>query len=126
MRRELLAAALLALLVLGAGWNIRVVDRLTADIMECLDRSEASALEGHQERSKEALEQGLDLWLEADSYTHIFIRHSEIDSTTDAFYEALEELSDNDCEATSAAFEKLRYHLRSLNTMEHVSLGSIL
>lgn len=125
MTRELIAAALLALLIAGAVWNISAVDSLSRDIIGCIDQSEQAVLCGDGQLARSRLERGLTLWLNADRYTHIFIRHSEIDNTTDAFYDAMLELSDNDSEALSAAYEKLRYHINSINSMEHISLGSI-
>ena len=101
MTRELIAALLLALLIVCAVWNISAVNSLTCDIIACVDRSEEAVLRGDGQLARASLERGLTLWLKADSYTHIFIRHSEIDNTTDAFYEAMMELSDNDSEALS-------------------------
>ena len=125
MPREITALILLALLLIGAVWNIRSVDRLTAEICACIDSSEEAVRSGDGQAARAAMEKGLQLWLNADSYTHIFIRHTEIDGATDAFYSAMEELSDNDSEALGAAYDKLRYHLISISSMEHVSLGSI-
>lgn len=64
-------------------------------------------------------------WLGADGYTHIFIRHSEIDSTTDAFFELMSDVRSGDAQSASGAYEKLAAHLDSLYTMERVTLGSI-
>ena len=66
-----------------------------------------------------------DFWLGADGYTHIFIRHSEIDSTTDAFFELMSDVRSGDAQSASGAYEKLAAHLDSLYTMERVTLGSI-
>ena len=125
MSRELIAGLLLALLILGAVLNIKAADRMAEGIARCLDMSEQAALAGDAEGAAAGMDAALELWLESEGYTHIFIRHSEIDGTSDAFYDAVEELSDGDSEALSAAYDKLRYHLRSLIDMEHVSLGSI-
>lgn len=126
MTRELIAGILLVLLILGAVWNIRCADRLCEDILMCVDQSEQAAQRGDVPLASGRMQAALELWLEADGYTHIFIRHSEIDGATDAFYDALEELSDGDAEALSAAYDKLRYHMNSIIAMEHVSLGSVL
>ena len=63
--------------------------------------------------------------MDADSYTHIFIRHPEIDSTTDAFYELLDSVSAGDIKTTQGAFEKVEAHLASIAGMEHITIGSI-
>ena len=125
MKRELAAGTLLALLIAGAWWNIRAVDRLTGDILAGLDTAQAAEARGQPEEAREALDKALKRWLEADRYTHIFIRHAEIDSTADAFYELQSQLLSGEGDS-SAAYDKLRYHLESIRQMEHPSLGSIL
>lgn len=125
MKRELAAGTLLALLIAGAWWNIRAVDRLTGDILAGLDTAQAAEARGQPEEAREALDKALKRWLEADRYTHIFIRHAEIDATADAFYELQSQLLSGEGDS-SAAYDKLRYHLESIRRMEHPSLGSIL
>lgn len=125
MKRELAAGALLLLLMAGAWWNIHAVDTLTGDILAGLDISQAAEEQGDHLTAQAALDKALNRWLEADSYTHIFIRHAEIDSTADAFYELQAQLLAGEGDS-SAAFDKLRYHLDSIQRMEHPSLGSIL
>ena len=125
MTRELAAGALLLLLIAGAWWNIRAVDSLTGDILAGLDASQAAEEQGDNPGAQAALDAALNRWLEADSYTHIFIRHAEIDSTADAFYELQSQLLSGEGDS-SAAYDKLRYHLDSIQRMEHPSFGSIL
>lgn len=125
MKRELAAGALLLLLMAGAWWNIHAVDTLTGDILAGLDASQAAEEQGDHLTAQAALAKALNRWLEADSYTHIFIRHAEIDSTADAFYELQAQLLAGEGDS-SAAYDKLRYHLDSIQRMEHPSLGSIL
>ena len=125
MKRELAAGALLLLLMAGAWWNIRAVDTLTGDILAGLDTSQAAEEQGDHLTAQAALAKALNRWLEADSYTHIFIRHAEIDSTADAFYELQAQLLAGEGDS-SAASDKLRYHLDSIQRMEHPSLGSVL
>lgn len=126
MSREWAASLLILLLVLGAWWNIAAVDSLSDDMLSRLERSEQAALAGDSAQALELLDSALELWLRADSYTHIFIRHSEIDSTADAFYELRQLLLSEDLESCGAAYGKLRYHIISIQEMEHPSLGSIL
>ena len=125
MKRELAAGTLLVLLIAGAWWNIRAVDRLTGEIMAGLDTAQTAEARGQPEEAREALDKALKRWLEADRYTHIFIRHAEIDATADAFYELQSQLLSGEGDS-SAAYDKLRYHLESIRQMEHPSLGSIL
>lgn len=125
MKRVITAAVLLLLLILASVWNIRRVDSLTGELETLLSRSEQAALDGSFAQAEDIANEALTLWLESDSYTHIFIRHSEIDSTSDAFYELLERVSEHDTDGLPSAYAKLVYHLDSIASMEHVSLGSI-
>ena len=119
MKKEVIAGAVLALLIALSAWNIYSIDALTDGIGDSLRMSQALADIGD-------FDKGLRLWLNADGYTHIFLRHPEIDSTTDAFYELQELLLDGGGDGCAAAYDKLRYHLESIRSMEHISIGSVL
>ena len=121
-KREYIAIAVLILLVALSVWNLKSIDALTGDIGIALSKSQSAA----EKLDFKAARGYLDRWLSADSYTHIFLRHPEIDSTADAFYELQQVLMQEDVTACAAAFDKLRYHLNSIDGMEHLSFGSIL
>lgn len=125
MKRLITAAALLLLLIFASVWNIRRVDALTGELETLLARSEQAALDGSYELARGIASEALARWLASDSYTHIFIRHSEIDSTSDAFYELLGQVAEGDGDGLPSAYAKLIYHLDSIASMEHVSIGSI-
>lgn len=126
LKREYGAVALLLALIFLSFWNIRKVDTLTSDVSIALSKSQSAAETLDYKTARNYLEEGLLLWQEAESYTHIFIRHSEIDTTTDAFFELKELLYQEEHSACAAAYEKLHYHLNSIRAMEKPSLGSIL
>ena len=60
-----------------------------------------------------------------DGYTHIFIRHSEINSTTEAFFQFRSDIGSGDADAAEGSYGLLSETLRSIMTMEQISLGSI-
>lgn len=122
MKREAIAVLLLLLLITGAWMNLKKLDTLMFCMEERLISSQTEARTGEADRAEREMRDALDLWLRSDGYTHIFIRHSEIDAISDAFYELAEALSDGDAEA---AYEKLLYHLESVRDIEHLSLRSI-
>lgn len=124
-KREYAACFVLAVMLLLSAWNLKKIDDLTDGIIVLLSKSQTCAEKLDTRSALKYLNNGLELWLAADGYTHIFIRHSEIDGTTDAFYELKESLMGDDTYSAKAAYEKLRYHLESIDTMEHPSLGSI-
>ena len=117
MKRELAAGLLLLALICGAIYNIFYVGDLVRDISAELYASQEALAAGSGERAEEYAEKALQKWLGAEQYTHIFVRHSEIDATADAFYDLLQSLR---------AYSKLLYHLSSIATMEQISLGSIM
>ena len=126
MRREYTAMIILAILMLGAWLNLRHMDSLTERIEAKLELSQKAAEQGSMDISERALLDALDMWLGADGYTHIFIRHSEIDAISDSFYELYDALLSGETDALTPAYEKLIYHLESVNDIEHLSLRSLL
>ena len=124
MSREIFALLLIILLMASAGLNILTADRLCGNIGACLDRAEKAAAAKDWPGAEKAADEALKLWLDAESYTHIFIRHSEIDSCTDTFYELKEALL-TESGNTAPLFDKLRYHTESIAEMEKISLGNI-
>ena len=126
MKKEIFAVSLLVLLLAASLFNIWYFDRLCLDLAEEINASSEALERGDTEAAREHLGHALTMWLDADSYTHIFIRHPEIDATADAFYELGLELEDEKAESCHAAYEKLLYHLESIRTMEHLRFGSIM
>ena len=125
MTKELIAAALLVLLILGSWGNLLYLDRLMGSIEDGLQQSMGSYSAGNTDAAHSDLLEALSLWLNADGYTHVFIRHSEIDAISDAFYDLSEAMLSGSEEA-DAAYEKLLYHLHSVDGIEHLTLRSIL
>lgn len=125
MKKEIIALSLLVLLFAASLFNIWYFDRLCLDIAGEVKASAVALERGEPEAAQEHLNSALHTWLDADSYTHIFIRHPEIDSTADAFYELGQALEENS-ESCRAAYDKLLYHLESIRTMEHLRFGSIM
>ena len=125
MKKEIIALLLLVLLFAASLFNIWYFDRLCLDIAGEVKASAVALERGEPEAAQEHLNSALHTWLDADSYTHIFIRHPEIDSTGDAFYELGQALEENS-ESCRAAYDKLLYHLESIRTMEHLRFGSIM
>ena len=126
MKREWIAAGLLLLLLAAALGNIAYLDRLMGRIEGELYEAQEMADAGSFSDAEDATERALEHWLDANAYTHIFIRHPEIDATSDAFYELKELLAEENAEGYPSAFEKLLYHLNSIDEMEHIRLGSVL
>ncbi len=125
MKREISAYILLIVLLLGSLINIKVLDSKIDSLRTQAESAYKSAQLHNYGKAKAELLSACDEWLGMDSYTHIFIRHSEIDSTTDAFFDMLSDIASEDAEGADGSYRKLDAHLSSLMTIEHLSFGSI-
>lgn len=125
MKKEIIAAALLILLFAGSMINIRANERMIGSLSRGVDAAYAEYSSGNADAASKKLGIVCDEWLSLDGYTHIFIRHSEIDSTTDAFFELLSAMHDDRSDCVCGAYSKLKAHLYSLTSIEKPSLGSI-
>lgn len=126
MKRELAAGLLLLALIGGAVYNIFYVSTLVLDISRCLTSSQTALSLGDEDKALQSADDALKMWLGTEQYTHIFVRHSEIDATSDAFYDLLQSLSAGEYDGIEQTYSKLQYHLSSIATMEQISLGSIM
>ena len=125
MKRELAALGLLLALLGGAIWNVHTIDKLTDGIRQDVLRSQQAAARGDYRAAEDHLQRGLQRFQNAAPYTQIFIRHAEIESCMDAFFDCAGALREEEGEAAAAACEKLLYHLRCIDEMEHPLPGSI-
>ena len=125
MKREYGALALLTLLMLTALWSIRRTDFLTEQIALCLERSERALEREDANTALAALDGALELWREQRNYVSVFLRHSDVDSVSDAFFTLREKLLDRDAAGIAGAFSQLRYRLETVDAMEHISLAAV-
>lgn len=125
MKREIAAYTLLLVLFLGAVYNINVMEDKIGSLRSEVKFSYESAQKGDFENAERQLRKAADRWLGMDEYTHIFIRHTEIDSATDAFFDMLSDIASKDADSAAGSYRKLDAHLKSLITIEQLSFGSI-
>lgn len=125
MKKEIISLVLLILLFIGALLNIRVIDNMVRTLEDGVQASYDAAKENDFEKASELIDETVTDWLSRDGYTHIFIRHTEIDSATDAFFEYISDISAEDIGSAEGSFGMLMAHLDSLKTMEHISFGSV-
>lgn len=125
MKKEFIAGCVILALIIGAVVNVQYLRNLSSELTDHIQQARDASTEEAFDRAERELRKALDTWLDADGYTHIFIRHSEIDSTSDAFYDALSCIAEQDGEGAAAACEKLQYHIDSIVSMEHVTVKSV-
>ncbi len=124
MKKELCAIALLLLLLAGVLINIRVNESIVTSLIDEVDASYESLRNGDPGSACRRLDSAIARWLALDGYTHIFIRHSEINSTTGAFYQLRSDMLGG-ADAAAGSYGLLRETLLSLMTMEQLSPGSV-
>lgn len=124
MKREIIAGAILLLILAAAIYNIYYVDSAMDRLSSQVQDAGSLAQEGRIEESALVLQGSLDEWRSLDKYVHIMLRHEEIDPITDEYYALLDEL-DTGGETTSASFETLINRLHELAEMEHLTFSSI-
>ncbi len=125
MKRELGALLLLAALFGVSLWSIRRTDRLTDEVETHLELSEKALRADDRETAEAELEAALRVWQADKRYAHVFLRHAEIDSISDAFFALQQGLRGGDGAELGAAYDLLRYHLECVDSMEHISPGSV-
>ena len=125
MIKEVMAALLLIALLVAAVLNISGVSKLTDDITKTVETAVSAAKRGDWDDAIESAEKAVSLWKNNDNYTHIVLRHSQIDTVSEALYDFLLEAYDKNAERLSAAAEAAMYHLDSVAQMERVRLGSV-
>ena len=125
MKKEIAAAVILALVFIGVLVNIKVASNIILSLEEDVTAAYESAEKGDFDRAKPQLDAAVEHWMSLDGYTHIFIRHSEINSTTEAYFQLKSDIYAEDMGAVEGSYSLLMATLDSLMTMEQLSLGSI-
>lgn len=125
MKKEIISALLLLLMFSGVLVNIRINERIVSSLINEVDMSYENLKNGNEDKAMQQLDTAIEHWLNLDGYTHIFIRHSEINSTTDAFYGFRSDVGSGDADAANGSYGLLKETLLSFMTMEQISLGSV-
>lgn len=125
MKKEIISVLLLLLIFSGVLVNIRINERIVSSLINEVDMSYENLKNGNKDKAMQQLDTAIEHWLNLDGYTHIFIRHSEINSTTDAFYGFRSDVGSGDADAANGSYGLLKETLLSLMTMEQISLGSV-
>ncbi len=124
MRREVIAIMLLILLLGILLGNIRYLDNLVEDIEEAVSRSSAAWERSNTQLAVSELETAMERWQSAADYAHIFLRQTEIDAVSDAFFDLSASLHGEEKDSRDD-YLRLFYHLDSLERMDALRLSSI-
>lgn len=125
MKKEITAAALLIVIIITAALNTVHIEAMTADVTRCLERSERAAMRGDAEIALDGFGDAFAIWDSQRDYGNVFIRHTELDSCYDMFYELEEALLSGEEENLPSVYSRLKYHISAISYMERPSCGSI-
>ena len=125
LKRELAAAAVLALLIGISVWNLGRIDSLTEDIEVALCKSRTSVEHLDFRQAREHMKDAILLWMDAEKYTHCFISHTQINDASQALYELQQTIAQEDPVSCGPEYSQVRYLLQSIRDAERPSLGSI-
>ncbi len=124
MKKELVAALALLLLCLAVAFNIYFIKNTTNELCTLVKNSEISFASGDINSAEAELRDALEIWSNFGNYTYVALRHTEIDTVTDSFYELLSEIIDESDQAYGN-YEHVLIGLNRISKMETPSLGSV-
>lgn len=126
MKKEGLAITIILFVILGSVLNLRylksLIHELDAQTNEAVSEAEAENWTTSEALASDVMMQ----WMKMDKYTHVFIRHGEIDAVTDAFCSLLGAIKSRETSDIFMAQLTLHSRLNELVEMERVTPGSIL
>lgn len=125
MKKELFAVGLLVLILALSLLNTVAISRLSSDLTDLVERSAEAAEKDDWEESRRLLDEAMSLWKAHKGYTGIVLRHTDLDTLTDDFYELTEHIYTRDSAAARAAASLVREHLDSIRNMESLNMSSI-
>ena len=125
MKKAVAAGVLMLLMFAASLWNIRYLDNFTDTLAQEIRLSRDYCRAAEYDAADSSLRRAMALWEGAEGYTHIFIRHAEIDAVTDAFYDILSLINAENKEEADGVYGRLLSHVQSIDEMEHISIGSV-
>lgn len=125
MKKELFAILTILLLLIGSVSSLIHLESLVSDLNTHIEYSLLYCSLDDYEAAHTEMGKALQKWNNAEGYTHIFIRHSEVDTTSDVFYDVLSAIHDREKYEAEYQLKKLKYHTESILRMERLTLRSV-
>ena len=126
MKKEGLAITIILFVILGSVLNLRYLTSLIHELDAQTNEAVSEAEEENWTTSEALASDVMMQWMKMDKYTHVFIRHGEIDAVTDAFCSLLGAIKSRETSDIFMAQLTLHSRLNELVEMERVTPGSIL
>ena len=125
MKRLVIGAFSVLLIFAGILLTVRHLDALVEDVAGQIDTALLLAQNGDFENAEAALRSAMEIWEKDAAYTNTCIRHSELSSVSDAFFDMIDAIRIGDEDAALVSGEKLKYKLFEIQRLEHFSLSSV-
>ena len=125
MKKELFAGLFLIAILAGVLTNNHFLGKLSDELQLLITDAENAALNEDWVSAADAAEKALDLWISSDKYTHVVLRHSEIDAATDALCQLLTSVYEQDAASVTGAARQTSLKLGSIIEIEKLRPGSI-
>lgn len=125
MKKEIIAAVILAVLIGFSSFNIGYVDRRMEALKAEVDSIAELSREGQHEQALQRLLQSSAEWEGFTGYAGVMLRHSdEISKVTNSYFELQQTLERGD-KLPRAMCEKLKHDLSDIAKTESLSLSSL-
>lgn len=125
MKNMLFGFAVVVAVFIGVCFGIYRIDTTTEDMLVHIEYARGFTQSGDFASASQEIRAAMNIWEDSGFYTHICIRNSELDETTDTFFKALSDISSENKEVSLISIEKLTLHLLSVQEMEHASLRTV-
>ncbi|UOO38658.1 DUF4363 family protein [Oscillospiraceae bacterium CM] len=125
MKKELFIGVFFTLIIAAAIVNIYFLNKLTDHVTQLVDEAGAYAAAEKWDAAGRKAEEASALWEGSDGYTHLVLRHPEIDAATDALYDLLEKIYARESGGAEGAAKAARARLHSISAIEQIKIGSI-
>ncbi len=125
MKKEIIIGCFLIAMLTTALVNTHFLTQLTDSVTRLIEEAEKSAEQGDWEHAAKKAEEAAALWSGSDTYTHLVLRHPEVEAATDAIYGFMEQVYAREEGAAKGAAQAASARLDSISSIERIKLGSI-
>jgi hypothetical protein len=125
MKKELMAALLLAGLFVCSLVNIGALDALSEQMTLSINQVERDASSERWDEAAASARNTVRLWESRSGYTHIVLRHSVIEDMSDKLSELTKAVYARSPGDVAGAAEAARARMNSIVTIEHIRPGSV-
>lgn len=125
MKKEIIIGCFLIVLFGVALVNIHYLNKLTENVTKLIEEAEKYALDEKWIQAEKKAEEASDLWNKSETYTHLVLRHPEVESATDAIFGLLEEVYSKEAGALRGAAQSAIAQMKSISSIEQIKFGSI-